>query len=81
MDVKIGHSHVARKELFKRGVQQGFLSVEDVEAALPPGTLAAAERWLLYYSLRAAEIEIIGDEVELEALRAGLEQEEEGEAP
>ena len=73
MEAKIGSSHIARKELFRRGVHQGFLTVEEIEAALPPGALAAAERWLLYYSLRAAEIEILGDESELEAFREGLE--------
>lgn len=64
MEVKIGKSHLARKELFRKGVRKGFLTVEEIESALPPGTLTVAERWLLYYSLRAAEIEIIGDESE-----------------
>lgn len=72
MDPKIGKSHLARKELFRKGVRKGFLTVEEIEAALPPGTLAAAERWLLYYSIRAAEIEIIGDETEA----LGLPEEE-----
>lgn len=56
--VKIGRSHRARKQLFQRGLRRGFLTVQEIETALPPGTLTAAERWLLYYSLRAAEIEI-----------------------
>jgi len=80
MDVKIGKSHIARKELFRKGVRKGFLTVEEIEGALPPGTLAVAERWLLYYSLRAAEIEIVGDETE--ALdRAAFEEGEEGAGP
>lgn len=62
MDTKIGHSYTARKELFTRGIRQGRLSVQEIERALPEGTLTAAERWLLYYSLRAAEVEIV-DEV------------------
>lgn len=62
MDPKIGQSHMARKELFRRGVSRGFLTVSEIEGALPPGAMAAAERWLLYYSLRAAEIEIVADE-------------------
>lgn len=74
MDVKIGKSHLARKELFRKGVRKGFLTVEEIEGALPPGTLAAAERWLLYYSLRAAEIEIVGDESEAPVME-GLEEE------
>jgi len=56
--VKIGKSHNARKQLFQRGLRRGFLTVQEIEEALPSGTLTAAERWLLYYSLRAAEIEV-----------------------
>lgn len=56
--VKIGRSHRARKQLFQQGLRRGFLTVQEIETALPPGSLTAAERWLLYYSLRAAEIEI-----------------------
>jgi hypothetical protein len=61
-DVKIGKSYLARKALFKKGLQSGQLTVQEIEEALPAGTLTAAERWLLYYSLKAAEVEII-DEV------------------
>ena len=64
MDPKIGKSHLARKDLFRKGVRRGYLTVEEIERTLPPGAMAAAERWLLYYSIRAAEIEIIGDESE-----------------
>ncbi|AKU91608.1 hypothetical protein [Vulgatibacter incomptus] len=74
MDVKIGKSHLARKALFRRGVQQRSLSVEEIEEALPPGSLTSAERWLLYYSLRAAEIEIVGDPSDALGL-TGLEEE------
>lgn len=56
--LKIGRSHRARKQLFQRGLRRGFLTIQEIETALPPGSLTAAERWLLYYSLRAAEIEI-----------------------
>lgn len=62
MDNKIGSSYVARKRLFAKGIKEGKLSVQEIERALPEGTLTAAERWLLYYSLRAAEVEIL-DEV------------------
>jgi hypothetical protein len=61
VDPKIGRSHLARKALFRRGLRQGHLSVADIEEALPVGSLTPAERWLLYYSLRAAEIEILGE--------------------
>lgn len=84
MEVKIGKSHLARKALFRKGLRKGFLTVEEIESALPPGTLTVAERWLLYYSLRAAEIEIIGDESETldrEALEAAEATDSEGKPP
>jgi hypothetical protein len=59
---RIGKSYVARKTLFAKGLREGRLSVQEIETALPSGTLTAAERWLLYYSLRAAQVEIV-DEV------------------
>lgn len=77
MEVKIGKSHFARKALFRKGVRQGYLTVEEIEEALPAGTLTPAERWLLYYSLRAAEIEILGDDADIVA--AGLMEEVERE--
>lgn len=75
MEPKIGQSHLARKALFRQGVKNGYLTVEDIEEALPEGTLTAAERWLLYYSLRAAEIEILGDTSELFGLETKPEEE------
>ncbi|WP_434389601.1 RNA polymerase sigma factor region1.1 domain-containing protein [Melittangium boletus] len=62
MENRIGKSYTARKSLFAKGLRDGRLTVQEIEEALPPGTLTAAERWLLYYSLRAAQVEII-DEV------------------
>jgi hypothetical protein len=56
--LKIGRSHKARKALFARGIRRGFLSVEEIDEALPPGSLTDAERWLLYYSLKASRVEI-----------------------
>lgn len=61
MDLKVGQSHRARKELFARGLRRGFLSVEEIDASLPDGCMTPAERWLLYFSFRAAQIEIRGD--------------------
>ncbi len=70
---KIGKSHLSRKALFRQGVRDGFLTVDEIETALPAGALTSAERWLLYYSLRAAEIEILGDASDLDARGQGSE--------
>lgn len=61
MELKIGQNHLLRKDLFARGLRQGFLTVEEVEHALPPGCMTPSERWLLYFSLRAAQVEIRGE--------------------
>ncbi len=60
MATKAGKSHKARKELFARGLRRGWLSMQEIDEALEPFTISPAERWLLYYSLRAANIEIRG---------------------
>jgi hypothetical protein len=75
--LKIGRSHKARKALFTRGIRRGFLTVEEIDEALPPGSLTDAERWLLYYSLHAARVEILdrrGQRVELEDLRSSRDE-------
>jgi hypothetical protein len=67
--LKIGRSHKARKALFARGIRRGFLSVGEIDEALPSGSLTDAERWLLYYSLKASRVEIRdaeGNSLELE---------------
>ncbi len=51
-------SHEARRALFQLGIRRGHLSLDEVDRALPRGSLAPAERWLLFYSLRAAAVEI-----------------------
>jgi hypothetical protein len=56
--VRIGSSHRMRKELFQRGIREGFLTLRQIDAALPPGTVGQGERWLLLYSLRAAGVQI-----------------------
>ncbi|HUJ28673.1 MAG TPA: hypothetical protein VLW85_21780 [Myxococcales bacterium] len=71
--LKIGRSHKARKALFTRGIRRGFLSIEEIDEALPPGSLTDAERWLLFYSLHAARVEILdgdGHRIRLEDLRS-----------
>jgi hypothetical protein len=75
--LKIGRSHKARKALFTRGIRRGFLTVEEIDDALPPGSLTDAERWLLYYSLHAARVEVLdrrGRRVELEDLRSSRDE-------
>jgi hypothetical protein len=56
--VRSSASHESRKALFQVGIRRGHLSVEEIDRALPPGSLSPAERWLLFYSLRAAGVEI-----------------------
>jgi hypothetical protein len=56
--LKIGRSHRARKALFTRGIRRGFLILEEIDEALPSGSLTDAERWLLFYSLRASRVEV-----------------------
>jgi Sigma-70 factor, region 1.1 len=68
--MKASRSHRARKELFQRGIQQGSLTVQEIERALPNGSLSDTERWLLYYSLRASGVEIV-DEANGAAREAG----------
>ena len=75
--LKIGRWHKARKALFTRGIRRGFLTVEEIDEALPPGSLTDAERWLLYYSLHASRIEVLdrrGRRVELEDLRSSRDE-------
>ena len=75
--LKIGRSHKARKALFTRGIRRGFLTVEEIDEALPPGSLTDAERWLLYYSLHASRIEVLdrrGRRVEIEDLRSSRDE-------
>ena len=56
--LKIGREHKARKALFTRGIRRGFLTLDEIDGALPAGSLSDAERWLLFYSLHAARVEI-----------------------
>jgi hypothetical protein len=61
-DSKIGRSYEARKALFTKGLREGRLTVREIEESLPTGVLTAPERWLLYYSLRAAQVEIVDEQ-------------------
>jgi hypothetical protein len=51
-------SHEARKALFQVGIRRGHLTLDEIDRALPAGSLSPSERWLLFYSLRAAGVEI-----------------------
>ena len=71
--LKIGREHKSRKALFTRGIRRGFLTLQEIDEALPPGSLTDAERWLLYYSLHAARVEILdarGRRIGIEDLRS-----------
>jgi hypothetical protein len=71
--LKIGREHKARKALFTRGIRRGFLTLEEINEALPPGSLTDAERWLVYYSLHAARVEILdsrGRRIGIDELRS-----------
>lgn len=72
MEEKTGKAYWARKRLFEKGIRHKRLSVQEIDRLLPPGSLTATERWLLYYSLRAAEVELVNDETG-ELARAGFE--------
>jgi hypothetical protein len=81
--LKIGRSHKARKALFTRGIRRGFLSIGEIDQALPPGSMSEAERWLLFYSLHAARVEVVDDggrRLELEELRRSASDSEGEEA-
>jgi len=51
-------THEARKALFQIGIRRGWLELSEIDRALPAGSLSPPERWLLFYSLRAAGVEI-----------------------
>ena len=57
-NLKIGRSHKARKALFARGIRRGYLLIGEIDEALPPGSMTDAERWLLFYSLKASRVEV-----------------------
>jgi hypothetical protein len=59
---QIGNAYLARKAIFSKGIRERRLSIQEIERMLPPDSLSALERWLLYYSLRAAEVELVDEE-------------------
>jgi sigma-70-like protein len=78
--LKIGRSHKARKALFARGIRRGYLLIDEIDEALPPGSLTDAERWLLFYSLKASRVEVRdseGNSIELAERRQATQSEPE----
>ena len=59
--------HEARRSLFSSGFRRGFVTIDEIDEALPLRSMSSAERWLLYYSLNAIGVEIRGDSRVLEA--------------
>jgi len=50
--------HEARRSLFCAGVRRGFVTLDEIEQALPMSSMSSAERWLLHYCLNAIGVEI-----------------------
>lgn len=50
--------HLARLRLFQRAVRRGYVTMDEIDHALPSGTLSSSERWLLHYSLESLGVEI-----------------------
>jgi hypothetical protein len=67
MNPRVGESYLARKALFAKGLREGRLSWQEIERALPKDSLSGAERWLLYYSLRSAQVDLFDEQAELQA--------------
>ena len=58
VEFRTGVAHSLRKALFIRGLRQGFLAVDEVDEALSPGLMSAAERWLFFFSLHASGVQL-----------------------
>ena len=45
-------------------MRRGHVTVDEIDEALPAGTLSSSERWLLYYCLNSIGVDIhFGDEI------------------
>jgi hypothetical protein len=53
--------HAARVRLFAEGYRRGFVTLGEIDAAIPRETERPFERWLTLYSLQAIGIEIRGE--------------------
>ena len=73
MTTQSGRSHEARKRLFSKGVRRGWVSLAEVDEAAPEGSLSPAERWLLFYSLRAAGVDVRDERGDEEKRQEGPE--------
>jgi hypothetical protein len=50
--------HRWRRALFVRGLREGWVDAEAIDREIPPGMMSSSERWLLYFSLSASEVEL-----------------------
>ncbi|MDR0966363.1 MAG: RNA polymerase sigma factor region1.1 domain-containing protein [Myxococcales bacterium] len=64
----------ARKELFKKGRQQGYLTFQEISDALGEALMTPADRWLLFYSLRAMGIQLLDMDIDLAEARLSRKQ-------
>ncbi len=66
-DLQSSELQEARKALFKKGKRQGYLTFQEISEAIPEIMMSPADRWLLFYSLRAMGIQLL--DVDIEAMR------------
>ncbi|MBQ4335215.1 MAG: hypothetical protein IJC63_07575 [Myxococcaceae bacterium] len=64
-DLPTSELQEARKALFKKGKRQGYLTFQEISAAIPEDMMSPAERWLLFYSLRAMGIQLLDVDVDV----------------
>lgn len=50
--------HLAMRDLFRRGVERGALSLREIRAALPPAHTSPAELEVVLYSLEALGVAV-----------------------
>ena len=68
VDLQSSELQEARKALFKKGKRQGYLTFQEISEAIPEIMMSPADRWLLFYSLRAMGIQLI--DVDISAVEA-----------
>lgn len=63
-DLQSSELQEARKALFKKGKRQGYLTFQEISEAIPEIMMSPADRWLLFYSLRAMGIQLLDVDIE-----------------
>lgn len=58
---KGGDYHRAKRDLLRRGVARGRLTISEIRAALPAPHFSAAEMELFLFSLGALGVEVVDD--------------------